>query len=260
MHQALAGTVSSPCLTLAPVWILLNILQAFVIAAWTVFCSLLTWLMLLVTWRRTLTLYVVARFIWSPVLLGVAGVRVRAEGLGRVEPGSGAIYVANHASLWDIPAIVRVIPVPLYFIAKKELRKIPFLGWTMTAVGMIFIDRTNKATSMASMREAGQRVAAGCNVISFPEGTRSKTGEIGLFRRGTFTIAREGRVDLVPVGISGARSIMASGSFRLRPGTIRINIGERITPSALDNLTVDEMAARLRENVLVLKAAAAPAK
>lgn len=241
-------------------WTVINIVQALVIAAWTVVSSLLTWLLLILTWRRSLTMYIVARYIWSPVLLWVAGVKVKVEGLGHLDRSVGAIFVANHASLWDIPAIVRVVPVPLFFIAKKELRKIPFLGWTMTAVGMIFIDRTNKATSMASMREAGQRVAAGCNVISFPEGTRSKTGEIGLFRRGTFTIAREGRADIVPVGISGARSIMASGSFRLRPGTIRINIGERITPSALDGLTVDEMAARLRENVRALKGPDASAK
>ena len=91
---------------------------------------------------------------------------------------------------------------PIFFIAKKEIKQIPFLGWYMSIAGMIFLDRSNHENAMRSMRNAGNEIKKGKNIISFPEGTRSKTNQIGQFKRGSFIIAKEGKIPIVPVAIN----------------------------------------------------------
>ena len=142
------------------------------------------------------------------------------------------------------------MPVPLFFIAKLELKKVPFLGWYMTALGHIFVDRKNKDRAMESMREAARRINAGQNVISFPEGTRSKTDEVQMFKRGSFIIAREGNIPIVPIGITGARKILRSGSYDLRPGVIEVHIGDTIGTEQFRDMSIEDLAEMARQRVI----------
>lgn len=232
------------------IWIILNIIQALIILGWTAFCGIFGILLMLVLWNRGLVIYIMSRIIWSPVICLVSGVRVKKFGVEKIDRKSSFIYVANHSSLYDIVALSRVMPVPLFFIAKQELKKVPFLGWYMIVLGHIFVDRKNKDKAMESMREAARRINAGQNVISFPEGTRSKTDEVQMFKRGSFIIAKEGDIPIVPIGIVGARKILRSGSYDLRPGTIEVHVGEAISPEQFRDMTIESLASLARERVI----------
>lgn len=194
-----------------------------------------------------------SRILWSPMVLFLSGVRLKIKGRENAPRNRTCIYVANHESMYDIVALVRAVPVPLFFIAKQELSKVPFLGWYMKAVGMILVDRGNREKARKSMQKAAELINSGRNVISFPEGTRSKTGELMMFKRGSFVIAQEGKIDIVPIGISGARNVLASGSSALRPGVIHVNIGKPIEIGKYKDLSDEELAELARGEVSRLR-------
>ncbi len=234
-------------------WIIINFLQAIIILLWTAFCGLLGITLMLITRRSDWILILLCNYLWGPVICAVSFVRVELRGSELLDKKKSAIYVANHTSLFDIVVLSKVIPIPLYFIAKEELRKVPVLGQYMAVMGHIFVDRKNKDKALESMSLAGEKIKKGKNVISFPEGTRSKNGELQIFRRGSFLIAKDGNIDIAPIGISGADKVLPSGSFKLRPGKVIISIGERINTKEFENLTVEELAnlARTRVSKLI---------
>jgi len=195
-------------------------------------------------------------WIWSYAMCAIVGIRVRVAGREHVRDLPPAIYVSNHLSHLDIPCLFLAIPHPLFFIAKKELRKVPFMGWYMQACGMIFLDRRNKEKAMEGMRQAGQEINKGKNVISFPEGTRSKDGRLARFKRGTFLLAIESNVPVVPVALKGSYRLLPSGSYYLRSGTVHVTIGEPIATDTWTLDQVDDFAVHVRSEVEKLGAPA----
>lgn len=232
-------------------WPILNTIQIILIALWTVVCSLTAILLYITTFHSPL-LIGVAKYMWSPVLLFISGVRLKVYGKENLDTSRPMIYVSNHESHMDIPALFRAIPVNLHFIAKKELKKVPFMGWAMMAAGMIFIDRKHKEKAMKSIEEAGEKIKRGKNVISFPEGTRTKTGKVGVFKRGTFIMSLSSNVPIVPLAIEGSREVIASGTYKLRPGLIKINIGKPILPEDYKDQEIEQFANVTRNEVLTL--------
>ena len=253
ISQQFVHTLRRKCgepLAMKIIWTIINFFQAVLIFTWTAFCALLGILLLLLIWNRSTVVLIMSRFIWAPVICLVSGVRFTIRGLENLNRSHPSIFVANHTSLYDIVVLSAAIPVPLFFVAKLELKKIPFLGWYMTALGHIFVDRKNKEKAMESMREAARRINEGQNVISFPEGTRSKTDEVQMFKRGSFIIAKEGKIPIVPIGIRGARQILSSGSFGLRPGRINVSVGKAIEPNEFMNASIEELADMARARVI----------
>ncbi|MDP4732046.1 MAG: 1-acyl-sn-glycerol-3-phosphate acyltransferase, partial [Flavobacteriales bacterium] len=183
--------------------------------------------------------------IFSPMILAISMVRVKAKGLDNVldEP---AIYAANHASQLDIPIICTRVNRPMFFIGKIELKKIPILSQYMKIVGMIFVDRKNRERAMASMRTAIQDIQGGKSIAAFPEGTRTKTGELLPFKKGVFTIAKEGRIPIVPIAVIGSARALASGSFFLRPATVELRILPALKDDDFFNMSIEEMANHTR--------------
>lgn len=182
------------------------------------------------------------RYIWAPLLLGIVGGRVKVLNNGNLPKDQYFIIAANHQSHYDIVVLFRALSFPLYFIAKKELKKVPFLGWSIAVLDMIFIDRSNKIKAMESMKEAGRLIKNGKNVVAFPEGTRSKDGEIGMFRKGTFVIAQTGEINIVPIAIRGTINFHRSGKFGFRPGVAYVNIGKPISYKDYLDKTPEEFA------------------
>jgi 1-acyl-sn-glycerol-3-phosphate acyltransferase len=230
----------------------IRIIQVIVIFLCTAIAAILGITLMLLTRNGSWVHKVTGYYFWAPIVCGVCGVRVKLHHGDRLKEEDVAIYVANHSSLFDIVAIARTIPIGLFFVAKKELARLPFMGQYMWLIGHIFVDRKNRDQAMKSMKRAAEIIKGGRNVISFPEGTRSKSGDIGLFKRGSFLIAKEGGIDIVPIGIVGAREVLASGSFDLNPGTIHVIIGERITASQAQDLSTEELAELARKSVVSL--------
>jgi len=234
------------------IWAIVNIIQIILIILWTAVCGLTGIILMLFTFNGQWVHLVEGKYLWSPFVCAITGVRVKVQGLDNVHAKHAAIYVANHASHFDIVALSRVMPVGLFFVAKKELSRIPVMGQYMNFIGHIFVDRKNKENAMRSMQIAAEKIKSGKNVISFPEGTRSKTDNMNIFKRGSFIIARDGKIDIVPIAIMGSRKILASGSFGIRPGTIEVVIGKRIKSEEFDGMSVEAIAELSQKRVEVL--------
>ena len=188
-------------------------------------------------------------------ILFVSGIRLRVEGKENLHP-SPAIYVSNHTSQMDIPAITSAIDIPLFFVAKSSLRSIPFLGWYMRATGMIFVDRGNREKAMQSMRDAAESIKSGKSILSFPEGTRSPNGQVQMFRRGTFVIAKEGALPVVPLAVSGTFHSLPKSSWVIRPAVVHVRIGKVLEPALFVDSTIEQMAAVAQDAVSQLKSKA----
>jgi 1-acyl-sn-glycerol-3-phosphate acyltransferase len=171
--------------------------------------------------------------LWSRGVLGSAGVRLRVKSHATLDPKQPYVVMPNHLSAVDIWAVFLAVPVPLRFIAKKQLGQIPLFGWAMRAGRFIFIDRQNAASARRSIDEAAVRISKGCSVVIFPEGTRSRDGRLGPFKKGGFHLAINSGAQIVPVAIRGSREIMPRGSLLIRPGTVDIEIGEPIPTAGL---------------------------
>jgi 1-acyl-sn-glycerol-3-phosphate acyltransferase len=142
--------------------------------------------------------------------------------------------VANHRSFYDIPALVGGVPTNLRFLAKKEVRKIPFLGLYAAAMGMVFIDRSDSEASRTSVDLMSELLEDGASMASYPEGTRSRSGELLPFKTGSFVAAIKAGVPVVPVSISGSERVLPADGFSPRPGLIRVSVGEPIATTGRD--------------------------
>jgi len=169
----------------------------------------------------------IGRF-WAWVLLGAMKVRTEYRGIDRPPPPSPYVFIANHQSLVDILAVVPALPTRIRFVAKRELFRIPIFGWALRAGGYVPIDRGRRQQAIRSLDEAGRRIRAGRPFVLFAEGTRSRDGRMGPFKKGAFHVALQTGATVVPVAISGSWHILRPKSLRVRPGTVRVTLGKPI--------------------------------
>ncbi|MGA7240641.1 MAG: lysophospholipid acyltransferase family protein [Bryobacteraceae bacterium] len=196
-------------------------------------------------------LHNIARF-WGRILLAAGFVRVRADGAGRLDPHASYVFVANHGSYMDIPAVLAALPHQFRFFAKKGLFKIPFLGFHLKHAGHLPVDRTNARNSLKSMAEGARIVRErGISVLLFPEGGRSVEGLRG-FKEGAAYIAIKAGVPVVPIAIIGMRELLPQGSLHLRSGKVKVRVGEPISTAGMTIKDRDELTERLRREVASL--------
>ena len=228
------------------------LIQVTLIILWTAFSGIMGMLLMLITWNGQWVHYFEGRYLFCPPVLAIARVKLKVTGLENLDKSQPCIYVSNHVSHMDVVAIARAIPIGLFYIGKKELKKIPVLGQYMYLIGHIFVDRKNREKAMISMRKAATIIAAGKNVITFPEGTRSKDGKLGIFKRGTFIIAKEGTIDIMPIAVVNADKILLRDSFIIHPGTIEVRVGKRIKAEEFQHMNAEQTAEYVRSKVAEL--------
>jgi 1-acyl-sn-glycerol-3-phosphate acyltransferase len=166
--------------------------------------------------------------VWARLVLASGLVRVRREGADRIPADRPVVFMANHESWLDLPALGATIPVQVRFLAKRWLFSVPFFGWGMTAMGFIPVDRPYRRTATRSFEKAATRIRAGRSLLIHPEGTRTTTESLLPFQRGGFLVALKSGVPIVPVGIEGARGCLPRHGYLLRPGTITVRFGDPI--------------------------------
>jgi 1-acyl-sn-glycerol-3-phosphate acyltransferase len=162
----------------------------------------------------------------------ICGVRYRVNGLQHLPPASDAraavVLASKHQSTWETFAYPTLMSHPLAYVFKRELLYVPFFGWAMGRLDMIHIDRSKRALAWAKVAEQGKRLAAQGNwVIMFPEGTRAKRGEQGVYKTGAARLAIECGLPIVPIAASSGRC-WPRKSFILRPGVVDVHIGPPI--------------------------------
>jgi 1-acyl-sn-glycerol-3-phosphate acyltransferase len=185
---------------------------------------------LLLIWvdrRRGRVFHGIARM-WARGVLKISSVTVSVKGLEHLEPGRSYVYVSNHASMFDIPAIVLAIPDQIRIVYKKELEVLPFFGWGLKAGPYIGINRGRGAEAMKSLDRAIQRIRQGASLLLYAEGTRTCDGKLQPFKRGAFNIAARAGIPIVPLAVNGSFSILRKSSFVVRPGHIDLVIAPPI--------------------------------
>lgn len=182
---------------------------------------------------------------WARLILRVCGVNVEVRGLEHVKKDAPQIFMVNHQSIFDIFALLSMLPVDFKFILKEELMRVPILGFSMRKAGYIGIDRENPRRAIRSMNLAAGRIEGGASVVIFPEGTRSEDGQVQDFRPGGFHLAMKSGCDIVPIAIIDSRRITPKGSLRINRGGFSMVIG---TPISVKNYTKRDMD-RLMEEV-----------
>ncbi len=218
-----------------------------------IWCFLSAFLVLIFSWLPRGGVYPwVSQKMWGPGLLWFAGARLRVEGRANIENNRHGIYFSNHQSNFDIPALTSSLKEPVYFIAKKEIKKIPIFGWGMAAIGMVFVDRKNRERARVSMEQAARVVKNGKSLSTFPEGTRSRTGELQVFKKGTFHLAKSGNIRLIPVAVIGSRNVEAPGGKLQIGQEVLVRIGRPIEVSEVARMTLAELTAHAHERMRAL--------
>jgi 1-acyl-sn-glycerol-3-phosphate acyltransferase len=196
----------------------------------------------------------VAQKFWTTVILLLAGIRLRVREIVPVDWNKAHVICANHASIFDILALVRTTPPPFRFVAKRELLKWPIIGWALRPAGQIIIDRADRARALRSIAEAALRKIRG-QVIFFVEGTRTRSGQLLPFKKGAFHFAIDNCLPVLPTAVRGSFATLAKLPWwRLRSGgQIEILFCNAIQPAAVPQLngagTVETLLQATREQI-----------
>ena len=174
---------------------------------------------------------------WSWLILATTGVEVNLTGLERVGRGQTYVFISNHQSIYDIPVIFASLPFQLRIIAKASLGRFPFLGWHLSRAGHLLVDRSNPDRT-AILNQWRHLVSDRISLIIFPEGTRSADGRVGRFRAGSFLLALEAGLTVVPLSISGSRDVMTKGRLATRPGHVVLQVHEPVVAPKLMSPTI----------------------
>lgn len=174
---------------------------------------------------------------WCGGMAAVGGIDFRREGWEDLPEDirtgrQPVVFMGNHESHLDPPFAIGGLGVPAVFIAKRELKWVPFLGQVIWFVGFIFINRQDRARAMESLAKAARDIRAGRSVVIFPEGTRCHDGRLGDFKKGGFALAQDAGVPIVPMALDGGWECLPRGSHQVRPGAYRMRLGAPVDPAA----------------------------
>ncbi|MFO0563752.1 MAG: lysophospholipid acyltransferase family protein [Polyangiales bacterium] len=170
---------------------------------------------------------------WSRRLLEVARIRLTVSGRENFDPARTYLLMSNHASHFDVPVIFQAYKRPVRMVAKKELFAIPVFGSAMRAAGFPEVDRKNRAKAIEALQRGTSLFNQGISLWIAPEGTRSKTGELGSFKKGGFVLALERQMAILPVGLAGTRDVLAPGTVDVHPSVhVHAHFGAPIEPGA----------------------------
>lgn len=184
---------------------------------------------------------------WARTILAASGVKVTVEGGENIVPGEPVVLAANHASFFDIMALLGYLPVDPKFVAKKELFSIPVFGWSIKAAGHVRIDRTHLKEAFGAYDVAARRIREEkLPVLVYPEGTRSRTGDMLPFKKGPFVLAIAVGAPVVPIYVKGAFGIQPKGSIVVRPHPMHVVIGQPIPATGLGPDDRDALSQRVR--------------
>jgi len=188
---------------------------------------------------------------WSWLILKTTGVRVTVEGLERITPGTTYVFVSNHQSIYDTPVVFASLPYQIRIIAKESLARFPVLGWHLKRGGHLFVDRDHPDRA-GILKRWRALVSEGLSLIIYAEGGRSMDGRVGRFKAGSFLLAIEAGLPVVPLSIIGTRKVMPKGRLRTEPADVKLIIHDPLPSPRIDAPTVRDaraFAARARDIV-----------
>lgn len=172
--------------------------------------------------------FLTAARLWAKFIGLFSGVRVAVSGLENVPLDKPAILVCNHQGAADIPILLACLPVNFRFAIKKELFKIPIFGWYLGRAGYFSVDREVILSAYKTLEKIVEIIKSGESVLIFPEGTRSRDGTLGKFKRGSLMAALKSGSPIIPIAISGSYNIMPRGTYLIKPTPVKFSVGKPI--------------------------------
>jgi 1-acyl-sn-glycerol-3-phosphate acyltransferase len=224
---------------------LITYIKIFFIVIHTFICSIFALIFIFID--RSFTLYHYLAKYFPLGILVISGVRVKITGLENIDRKGVYVFASNHSSQLDITALQWGVPTRLSMIFKKELARIPFFGWQLYLGPYVVIDRKDPQAAKKSLEKAKWVMdKKKISVLVFPEGTRSKTGEVQSFKRGAFYLAAHSGYPIAPITINGTDKILPKGTFKLKSGTIYLHFDK---PIPTDNIKTKQDELELMDKV-----------
>lgn len=178
---------------------------------------------------------------WSRLTCWLALCRVKTSGHENLDPRQSYIFVPNHQGAFDIFLIYGFLNQNVKWMQKHSLRKIPFVGFASEKAGHVFVDNSTPKTRATSIENAKKQIVDGVSMVIFPEGSRSRNGKMGRFKRGAYYLARDLKLPVVPLTINGAYDVMKRGGLHLNPGKLELVIHKPISTEALSEDELSEL-------------------
>ena len=179
--------------------------------------------------------------VWSKFNAMMVPMFAKVSGRENIKKDTSYVVISNHQSYFDVFLIYGWVGLDIKWVMKKELKKIPGLGFGSEKVGHIFLDRSNSRAALESLSQAKKKLVKGASVVIFPEGTRSPDGKMGNFKRGAFKLAMDLGLPILPVTVIGTKSILPANSSNLLPGKVRMVIHEPISIDGYDESNMAEI-------------------
>jgi 1-acyl-sn-glycerol-3-phosphate acyltransferase len=181
---------------------------------------------------------------WARFIIGTTGVTVELTGAGLPPGDESCIFVANHSSFYDIPILFTAVPRQLRIMAKAALAYVPFIGWHLLRAGHVLVNRANPGAGI--LKRMQRMTGQNASLIFFPEGSRTRDGQVRAFKGGVFLLAIESRLPVVPLTVVGSRVVMPRGRLMVRRAPVRVVVHEPISMANLSRKDARELAARVQ--------------
>ncbi len=183
---------------------------------------------------------------WARYMCFITPMILTVKGREHINKKQSYVVVANHQSVYDMLAIFGHLKMNLRWVMKKQLRKVPFLGFSSVRVGNIFVDRSDTAAAIKSIENAKKSIKDGVSIMFFAEGTRSMTGRMGKFKKGAFIMALEMGLPILPVTVAGTHAILPPTTWDLFPGRATMSIHKPVDVAGYTKDNMDELVEKVR--------------
>ena len=185
--------------------------------------------------------------IWSRLFCIFTLCPVKVIGTERLDKKQSYIFISNHQGMYDIFLIYGHIGQPIKWVMKQSLRKIPFVGLACEKAGFIFVDNSSPQAAARTIRQAEEKLKDGASIAIFPEGSRTRTGKMGVFKKGAYQMALDLKLPIVPITINGSYNVMPINSYRINPQKLEMIIHDPIPVDEIQVENLREVAVKVRE-------------
>ena len=185
--------------------------------------------------------------IWSRLTCMISLCPIKVIGREKLNKKQSYIFVANHQGFFDVFLMFSLIGQPIKWVMKKNLQYIPLVGLACRAAGYIFVDKKSPQSAAKTIKQAEKKLKNGVSVVFFPEGSRTETGKMGVFKKGAFQMALDLKLPIVPVSINGSYEVMPIGTLRINPHKMEMIIHDPIQIEEINTDNIREVAIKVRE-------------